>query len=452
MGTALDQRVAALIAVLGTAASAAVVAGGGELQVALTGAPRRIAAILLLALVLQMFSIRVYGRGSVSVSAIGILAGVYLLPLGAAVVIAALVAAAQWLRSRTELYKGVFDISNYAVSAAAASLVFQALDAWRTPAAIAAGLAYVVVNNGVLSLAMSFAENMSWRTVWFERFHWARYHFALFGPLALAAAIAYREIGPLGLVAFTLPPALMILSVREYLERTTAAVDEIRAANTKLRQAHRDTIAALSRSMEAKDVYTGGHTERVATVAVALARQLGYAGDELEAIEIGALLHDIGKIGVPESILRKDGPLDEEEWAIIRSHPLVSDYILADLDLDPIVRQCARSSHERIDGAGYPDGLAGDEIPLPARIVFVADALDALTSDRPYRAGRPLIAALAEIEHNAGTQFCPDVVAALRRVWSAEPRLLAAGLPPDDVEAPACASRPHLKSASGARR
>jgi hypothetical protein len=432
----LDQRVAALIAALGTVASAAIVADGGELHASLTGTPGRVATIVLLTLGLQMFSIRVYGRGSVGVSAIGILAGVYLLPLAAAMAIAALAAAAQWLRTRPRLYKGAFDISNYAVSAGVASVVFHAFGPWRTAGAIAAGLVYVIVNNGLLSLAMSLDEHVSWRKVWLERFHWARFHFLLFGPLALAATVAYREIGLLGLVAFTLPPALMILSVRQYLERTAAAVDEIRDANTKLRRAHRDTIAALSRSMEAKDVYTGGHTERVAAVAVGLARQLGFEHDELEAIEIGALLHDIGKIGVPESILRKDGPLDEEEWAIIRSHPLISDYILAELDLDPIVRQCARSSHERIDGGGYPDGLAGDGIPLPARIVFVADALDALTSDRPYRSGRPLMAALAELERNAGTQFCPKVVAALRELWRTEPRLLTTGLPQEDEAEP----------------
>ena len=444
--SALDQRVAALIAALGTLASAAIVADGGELHAALTGTPGRVATIVLLTLGLQMFSIRVYGRGSVSVSAIGILAGVYLLPLAAAMAIAALAAATQWLRTRPKLYKGVFDVSNYAVSAGAASLALHAFGPWRTPGAIVAGLVYVVVNNGLLSLAMSLDERVSWRNVWLERFHWARFHFALFGPLALAATVAYREIGLLGLVAFTLPPALMILSVRQYLERTTAAVDEIREANTKLRRAHRDTIAALSRSMEAKDVYTGGHTERVAAVAVGLARRLGFEHDQLEAIEIGALLHDIGKIGIPESILRKEGPLDDEEWAIIRSHPLISDYILAELDLDPIVRQCARSSHERIDGKGYPDALAGDEIPLPARIVFVADALDALTSDRSYRAGRPLMAALAEIERNAGTQFCPQVVAALRELWRTEPRLLTNGVPQDEETAPP--ARLHLKQAT----
>jgi len=278
-------------------------------------------------------------------------------------------------------------------------------------------------------LAMSLAEGAALGTVWRERFHWARYYFLLFGPLALVAETAYRLMGVQGLFAFTLPPALMMLSFRRYLEGTEAAVAEVREANVRLRRAHRDTIAALSRSMEAKDLYTGGHTGRVAAVAVALAEKLGYSGEELEAIEIGALLHDIGKIGIPEAILHKQGPLDDEEWAVMRTHPVVSDFILAELALDPIVRQCARSSHERMDGHGYPDGLSGEDIPLPARIVFVADAFDAITSDRPYRRSRSTAAALAEIEASAGTQFCPSVVAALHELWQASPDVLGAEEP-----------------------
>jgi hypothetical protein len=379
----------------------------------------------LLTLTLQLFSIRVYGRGSVSVSAIGILAAAFVLDAGAAMAIALLAALAQWLRSRGQLYKAVFDGANFALAAGGAALTFDGLQgAGRFSAAFVAGCVYAAINNGALCLAMSMAEGIGWRTIWLERFHWARLYFVSFGPLALAAAIAYRDVGVAGLVAFALPPALMIVSVRQYLERTTAAVDEIRQANQRLRRAHRDTIAALSRSLDAKDAYTGGHIDRVAAVAVALGKQLGYKGEELEAIEIGALLHDIGKIGVPEQILSKRGALHEAEWDVIKTHPLISDYILSELDLHPIVRQCARSSHERIDGAGYPDGLAGDEIPLPARIVFVADALDALTSDRPYRPARPLIAALAEIQEHAGTQFCPEVVAALSRLWRTSPHLV----------------------------
>ena len=289
-----------------------------------------------------------------------------------------------------------------------------------------AGAVYTALNIGLLCLAMSLAEHTPLSRIWFERFHWARYHFMLFGPLALAATTAYRQIGTAGLVAFALPPALMMFSVRQYLQRTATAVEEIRDANLSLRRAHKDTIAALSRSMEAKDLYTGGHTERVAAVAVGIAARLGYRDDELEAIEIGALLHDIGKIGIPEQVLRKPGKLNEDEWDLIKRHPVISDYILSELELHPFVRQCARSSHERIDGAGYPDGLSGDAIPMPARIVLVADALDALTSNRPYRAARPMLGALAEIRAHAGTQFCPQVVAALEELWRKEPSVFGA--------------------------
>jgi HD-GYP domain-containing protein (c-di-GMP phosphodiesterase class II) len=232
-------------------------------------------------------------------------------------------------------------------------------------------------------------------------------------------------------VIFSIPPASMMLSVRQYLARTQESVQELRDKNAQLmtladevRRTHRNLIAALSRSMEAKDFYTGGHVERVAEIAVALGRRLGYAGEDLDAIEIGALLHDIGKIGIPERILHKPGPLDDAEWEVMRRHPIVSEFILSGIELHPFVAQIARSSHERVDGTGYPDGLAGEDVPLPARIVLVADAFDALTSDRPYRAKRPEHQALAEIRANAGTQFCPTVVAELDRLAREQPEVL----------------------------
>jgi hypothetical protein len=422
----LDERVVVLVVSLAVAASAALAATSHGMITTISQQPEHVATLLALTIALQMFSVQVYGKGSVSVSAIGIVASAFLFDTGTAMAIAVLAAVAQWIRSRCELYKAVFDAANYALAAAAASLVFGGIDGWRLLAATVAGLAYAAVNNGLLCLAMGFAERTSWRAIWFERFHWARFHFALFGPVALAATVAYEQVGTAGLVAFALPPALMILSVRQYVNRTTAAVEEIQLANLSLRRANKDTIAALSRSMEAKDLYTGGHTERVAAVAVGIARRLGFRDDELEAIEIGALLHDIGKIGIPENILRKPGPLDDQEWELIKTHPVISDYILSELDLHPFVRQCARSSHERIDGTGYPDRLSGEDIPLPARIVLVADALDALTSTRSYRAARPMLGALAEIRAHTGTQFCPRVVDALEELWRKEPTVFGA--------------------------
>ncbi len=392
----LDERVVILVVAMAIAASAGLIAAFQGLLATASDQPARVTTLLALTLALQMFSVQVYGRGSVSVSAIGIIASALLFDTGTTMAIAVLAAVAHSIRVRSELYKAVFDASNFALAAAAASLVFQGLGDWRLPAAILAGAAYAAVNNGLLCLAMSLAEHVPMPTIWFERFHWARFHYVLFGPLALAATVAYEQIGTVGLVAFTLPPALMILS------------------------------AALSRSMEAKDLYTGSHTERVAAVAVGIARRLGFRDEELEAIEIGALLHDIGKIGIPESVLRKPGKLTDDEWELIKTHPVISDYILSELNLHPFVRQCARSSHERIDGAGYPDGLSGEAIPLPARIVLVADALDALTSTRPYRAARPMLGALAEIRAHTGTQFCPTVVAALEELWRKEPSVFGA--------------------------
>ena len=202
-------------------------------------------------------------------------------------------------------------------------------------------------------------------------------------------------------------------------ERVAATIEEVRKKLV-------ETVGALARSMEAKDYYTGGHTERVSDIAVALAKHLGYEGIELDAVEIGALLHDIGKIGIPERILHKPGPLDDEEWKVMKEHPVISEYILQEVDLDPIVLQIARSSHERMDGKGYPDGKAAEEIPMPARIVLVADAFDALTSDRPYRSARAVTAAMDELRAHSGTQFCPKVIAALDALYREEPSLLGA--------------------------
>jgi putative nucleotidyltransferase with HDIG domain len=423
----IHTRVDVLIALVAACAGLAILASLPTIRNAASADPRRLGSMLALALVLQLFSVPVYGRGGIGVSAVGILATAFLLNTGAAMAVAVVTALAHWAHRRRELKKAIFDAGNFVLAAGAAGATFAALGGMpRLVAAALGGGVFAALNTGLVCLAMSLAEDVPFGAVWRERFHWARYYFLAFGPLALVAQIAYTRMGIEGLFAFAVPPALMLLAFRHYLERTEEAVNEVRQANIRLRRAHRDTIAALSRSMEAKDLYTGGHTGRVSAVAVALAAQLGFDGESLEAVEIGALLHDIGKIGIPEEILHKQGPLDDEEWAVMKTHPVVSDFILAELDLDPIVRQCARSSHERMDGRGYPDGLSGQDIPLPARIVFVADAFDAITSDRPYRRGRSTAAALAEIEANSGTQFCPSVVYALRELSQTSPAVLEA--------------------------
>jgi diguanylate cyclase (GGDEF)-like protein/putative nucleotidyltransferase with HDIG domain len=231
-----------------------------------------------------------------------------------------------------------------------------------------------------------------------------------------------------------LPLLTLRVAEKQYVDRSRATVtelrmsnDELEAANARLfglldenrqllgrmQRSYLSTITSLARAVEAKDRYTSGHTERVAEVALLLARELDLDESQLAAIKVGAIIHDIGKVGTPDQILSKPGALTEEEIREIRKHPEVASQIVADLELPKAVKQMVRSHRERFDGGGYPDGLIGEQIPLAARILSVAEALDAMTSDRPYRDAMPLDVACTEIQDNAGAQFCPRVVAAL---------------------------------------
>jgi HD-GYP domain-containing protein (c-di-GMP phosphodiesterase class II) len=205
-----------------------------------------------------------------------------------------------------------------------------------------------------------------------------------------------------------------------------------RAAKAEAEQAHeekeetlRKLIETVASIIDARDQSVSGHSHQVARYAVALGRELGLNAGELAMLHTAGLFHDLGKVGIPEAILHKPGPLNDAEQKLMQEHPLISESILSAVDLHPFVCQIARSSHERMDGKGYPDGLRGDEIPLPARIVLVADAFDALTSDRPYRARRPVAAALEELRSCTGSQFCPRVIAALEAIAREEPDVLA---------------------------
>ncbi len=176
---------------------------------------------------------------------------------------------------------------------------------------------------------------------------------------------------------------------------------------------YRETLASLANALEEKDSYTHDHTQEVVALALDVARELGHGPETLELVELGALFHDIGKIRVPESILNKKGPLDDEEWGIMRSHTIAGEAILAPITPLRDVLPLVRSSHERWDGGGYPDGLMGEEIPAGARIISVCDAFRAMTEQRPYRKAMSERDALLELRLNSGTQFDPDCVRAL---------------------------------------
>jgi putative nucleotidyltransferase with HDIG domain len=201
--------------------------------------------------------------------------------------------------------------------------------------------------------------------------------------------------------------------LEELVEQRTRELDQ---ALSSLEQAYRSTLRALTAALETRDAETHGHSERVVTYSLRLGQECGITNAQMKALEYGALLHDIGKIGVPDAILRKPAKLTEEEWVQMRAHPLHGQQILRGIEfLDGAARVVAQH-HEKWDGSGYPLGLSGDDIDLCARIFAVADAYDAITSDRVYRKGKPYAAAVLELEEWAGRQFDPQVVAAFHRV------------------------------------
>jgi putative nucleotidyltransferase with HDIG domain len=204
------------------------------------------------------------------------------------------------------------------------------------------------------------------------------------------------------------------------LERYAADLRETfkqeRARAQELRSSYTATVRALSNAVEARDAYTGKHAERVTAYGMEIARAVGVSVADTRELEFGFLLHDIGKLAIPDAILYKPGSLTEEERALMTQHPVVGAQIVEGIEfLAPSVR-VVRSHHERWDGGGYPDGLVGEEIPLAARVFSVADVLDALTTDRPYRPALPLSVAREMIVAGSGTQFDPRVVEAFKSI------------------------------------
>jgi uncharacterized domain HDIG len=201
--------------------------------------------------------------------------------------------------------------------------------------------------------------------------------------------------------------------LEELVDQRTAELDQ---ALDSLENAYRSTLQALTAALETRDAETHGHSERVVTFSLRLGREYGLTAPQMKALEFGSLLHDIGKIGVPDAILRKPAKLTDEEWVRMREHPMHGQQILRGIKFLEGAARVVAQHHEKWDGSGYPLGLKAEEIDICARIFSVADAFDAITSDRVYRQGRPYEAASQELDEWANRQFDPKVVEAFHRV------------------------------------
>ena len=317
------------------------------------------------------------------------------------------------VKGKSSWYKVVFDSSQYALSTGIAGLAyqytggiigFQNFFEFIFPAALCA-LTYCFMNLILVTMVISLDQGSKFTAVWRTNFQEILPTYLAEAPLGFLMAIIYVQIGVGGILLFFLPLLLARRSFESY---------------TKMRKMYLETIRALVAAIDAKDTYTKGHSERVTQTSVALARELNLHEREIDNIEYAALLHDIGKIGIDERILGKNDVLTSEEFKKIKEHVIMGAKIIKPVEFLKDSYKAIYHHHERYNGDGYPDGLKGEDIPISVRIITVADAYDAMGSDRPYRKKLKQEKIMKELTEQSGKQFDPKVVKALISILDRE--------------------------------
>lgn len=397
--------------------------------------------LTVLAVLADRLAIPIYGETRLSVSFVPIFAVAALYGPPGVAIAGPIAAVAVHLPRHVFTIRLPFDIGLVTVSLVLAALTFEAMagsarDEIRVimlPAALLAAAVAYVVNAYLVTQVASMTTGRPLLEVWLEKGRWLAPHYVVFGLLGLALAMAYRALGVTGILAFVAPALMMQVAIKQYVDRTTETVTALRRKNEDLEKANRDilemsdtlketyrgTLEALVTALDARDRETRGHSTRVTHYTLDLAKQLGVESDgpDWEELTQAALLHDVGKIGVSDFILHKPGPLSPEEWEEMKRHPSIGYDMLKGVRFLAGPAKIVHSHHERFDGKGYPNALAGDEIPLGARMFAVADTFDAMTSDRPYRRALPPEAARDEIVRHSGSQFDPQVVEAFLKIY-----------------------------------
>ncbi|HEV7626464.1 MAG TPA: HD-GYP domain-containing protein [Streptomyces sp.] len=302
-------------------------------------------------------------------------------------------------------------------------------------AAAAVAFTFCVVVTALDGAVLAAAEGCALRSAWRGQFARAAPPHLLHGLVGLMMAVLWRSpYGPVSAFFVLLPMYICCWVFAQYHRE---------------RGAHQSTIRALVQAVDIKDRYTRGHSERVGRASVLIARELGMDEERTEALRFAGILHDIGKLGVPTRLLRKEGPLTAEERRVIELHPEYGHEMVRGIGFLGEARSAILHHHERLDGSGYPYGLVGAEIPEFARVVAVADAFDAMTSTRSYRRARPVRTAVAELQRCAGTQFDPRMVRALADAmdrWDWAPAVTADG---PGLNVPAGRTAPSQQSTAG---
>jgi diguanylate cyclase (GGDEF)-like protein/putative nucleotidyltransferase with HDIG domain len=323
--------------------------------------------------------------------------------------------------TRPPLYRLLFNLGNSLIACIVAGLAYQALVAGRPVgvSAVVFGLfaftaCYFLINTFGVSLAISFQQQLPWLSVWQQNFLWTAPGFFASASVAAGIQLLHGQ-GPFRYLAPLLLPPLYVVyySYKLYMDRLhlySHKVEQDMKHIQELNKLNQAIIASLATAIDAKDSVTCSHINRVQIYATVLARTAEVSGPDLDAVATGALVHDIGKLGIPDHILSKPGKLDPDEFRRIQTHVTIGCEILSPIPFPFPVVDVVRSHHERWDGLGYPDGLKAEEIPIGGRIISIVDVYDALTSDRPYRRALSPEEAVKILREGAGKQFDPDLV------------------------------------------
>jgi len=316
---------------------------------------------------------------------------------------------------RLRLVQLIFNLSQVTVSSAVAYGAYQlvATRVLHTPGALAllvASITHFACNTWAMSTIIGLTENKSTPGVWRASYLWSFPYYMVGAATAWLVHFLNAHIGWQSSLLVLPPIYLMYRSYRLYLGKLET--EKLHAEQVS--RLHLRTIEALALAIEAKDQTTGEHLQRVRVYAMELARELGLSEEETEALQAASVLHDIGKLAVPEHIISKPGKLTPDEFEKMKIHPIVGAEILEQVDFPYPVVPIVRAHHEKWDGSGYPHGLAGEAIPIGARILAAVDCLDALASDRQYRKALPLDEAMARVADESGKSFDPKVVEILQ--------------------------------------
>ncbi len=393
--------------------------------------PLMVLLLAVLAGVSQRLPVFLFRSSAISVAFASTIASYVLFGAGVGVWVnsaAALVNA--FTPKRKPLRKVLFNTATLALSAYLAGITYQFVggdvppgDIVSTILAVAvSGFVYFVVNSSLTAGVIALTTEMTFAQVYMENYSWMVVNYLATAVNGAALALAYQALQLFGAFTFVMPLGVAWYSFKLYMLKSSEVRrrnDELSGLNAvlehttvRLEQAHMSIVGALVGALEAKDRYTEGHSAATMLHAVALAQKLNLSEEDTATVQLAALFHDIGKIGIPEQILRKAGPLDDHEWAEMKNHTRIGAALLEHVPSLERVRPIVLAHHERHDGTGYPLGLKGEQIPMAAQVIAVADSFHAMTSSRPYRRAMSRNEAIAELLRSSGSQFNPIVVEA----------------------------------------